>query len=288
MISFQQTIKDSIEFSGFGLFTGEPVSVRFKPASVNTGIRFVRPDLAGSPSVTANTNSISSDTRRVFFKNSEVEVESVEHLMACLAGLEIDNLEIEINNREMPVGDGSSLKFIELFRETEIVKQSAEKSLFISNNKIIVSDGDANITVIPNGEGLTISYILDYNGDYVSDEFTFPFSVSGFCNEIAPARTFGIDSDVSKFKKSGLGKGITDDNTFVVQRNGKFLKPLSMSPAKLRFPDECVRHKILDLIGDLSSSNLKLSGHIIAEKSGHSLNIKMAKKLVEVSKSTDN
>lgn len=288
MVRYQQTIKECLQFSGIGLFSGVQVSLCLKPAPVNSGIKFVRTDLNGKPSILATASSINGDARRVFLKNDDVEVESIEHLMSSLAGLCIDNIEVEINKKEMPSGDGSSLLFVQLLKKTEIVKQDAKKKVFKKNNKVVLSEGNSSISFQPGGEGLKISYILDYGGDYINDEYNFTFSTDKYCDEIAAARTFGIFTDVAKFKEFGIGKGITDDNTFVIQTNGEFLKPLSMTTAKLRFSNECVRHKILDLIGDISLSNMALSGHIIAKRSGHSLNLKMAKKLVELSMSVDN
>ncbi len=288
MNRFQQTIKDVLQFSGVGLFSGKPVSIRLKPAPADTGIKFIRTDLAERPFVVANADSVDGDVRRVVLKNESVEVESVEHFMASLSGLCIDNIVIEIDSKEMPVCDGSSLEYVDLFRKTTIVKQDVKKRSFISNNTVEVSEGDASISIIPDNKPLRYSYTLDYFGEYINDEYSFTFAVDGFCNEIAPSRTFGIISDVLKFKELGIGKGITDENTFVIKKNGDFVKPLSMSPARLRFPDECVRHKILDLIGDLSLSNVALSGHVIAKRSGHGLNLKMAKKLSKLAELSNN
>lgn len=282
MSSFQQTIKDSIEFSGVGLFSGNKVSLRLKPAPVNTGIKFIRTDLPDSPYIIANANSIANDTRRVLIKNNDVEVEGIEHLMACLSGLNVDNLEIELDSKEMPAGDGSSLKFVKLIKETGLIKQNAKRKFYEISDKIVVCDGNASIAIIPNDKKLRVSYTLDFNGYSLNDKLSLTITTDDFCEQIAPARTFGFDSYITKFIELGIGKGVTDDNTFIVQKNGQFSKPLSMSPAELRFSNECVRHKILDLLGDLYLSNIPLHGHIIAKRSGHFLNIRMAKKLAEI------
>ena len=282
MSSFQQTIKESIEFSGVGLFSGNKVSLRLKPAPVNTGIKFIRTDLPNSPHIIANANSIANDTRRVLIKSNGVEVEGIEHLMACLSGLNVDNIEIEIDSKEIPAGDGSSLKFVKLIKETGLIKQNAKRKLFEISDKIIVCDGNASIAIIPDDKKLRVSYTLDFNGYSLNDNLSITITTDDFCEQIAPARTFGFDSYIAKFIELGIGKGVTDDNTFIVHKNGQFSKPLSMSPAELRFSNECVRHKILDLIGDLYLSNMTLHGHVIAKRSGHFLNIRMAKKLVEI------
>ncbi|MGR3218749.1 MAG: UDP-3-O-acyl-N-acetylglucosamine deacetylase [Candidatus Anammoxibacter sp.] len=282
MIDFQQTIKDTVEFSGVGLFFGKPVSLRLKPASIDTGIRFVRSDLPGNPCVPAHAKSVANDTRRVLLKGNGAEVEGIEHMMACLAGLGVDNLEIELNEKEMPAGDGSAIKFVQLIKEAGLIKQDAKKKLLVGNDIIVVSDGNASIAVIPDSDELTVSYTLYFDGYCLDDEYSINVTADSFCEQLAPARTFGLDTNINTFKELGIGKGITDDNTFVVHKNGDFSKPLSGSPARLRFPDECVRHKILDLLGDLSLSNITLRGHIIAKRSGHFLNIRMARKLSEI------
>lgn len=256
--------------------------MRLKPAPVDTGIRFVRVDLDGRPCILANANSIANDTRRVLLKNDESEVEGIEHIMACLAGLEIDNLEIELDSKEMPAGDGSALGFVKLIEQAGIVEQDAKKRRFTGNNMVVVNDGNASISFIPDGEELKVSYTLDFDGYGLDDKYSITLTTNNFCEQIAPARTFGFDSYISAFIKLGIGKGVTDDNTFVVHKDGSFTKPRSMTPARLRFPNECVRHKILDLLGDLYLSNIALNGHIIAKRSGHFLNIRMARKLAEV------
>ena len=271
MNDFQRTIKKTVEVSGVGLFFGKPVSLRLKPAPIDAGIRFVRVDLTGNPCVLAHAKSIVNDTRRVLLKKNGAEVEGIEHMMACLAGLGVDNLEIELNEKEMPAGDGSSIKFVQLIKEAELVEQNAKKKLFASKDIVVVSDGNASIAIIPDGEELRVSYTLDFSGYCLNDKYSITITTNSFCEQIAPARTFGFDSNINTFKELGIGKGITDDNTFVVRRDGGFSKPLSMTPAELRFPDECVRHKILDLLGDLYLSNITLRGHIIAKRSGHFL-----------------
>lgn len=285
MSGYQQTINRSVTLSGAGLFSGKPVVLRLRPSSVGTGIRFVRVDLPSSPSVRADAASIVNDTRRVLLEDGEAVVEGIEHLMASLAGLGVDNLTVELDGREMPAGDGSALKFVELVTGAGIVKQDAQRRCFTGKDSLVVSDGHASIAVIPDRETLTLTYLLDFNGYCLNDKYTVDITVDTFCDQIAPARTFGLDSNVAIFKELGIGKGITDDNTFIVQRNGNFTKPLSGSPATLRFPDECIRHKVLDLLGDLSLSNVALNGHIIAKRSGHFLNVRMARKIADVCRS---
>ncbi len=288
---YQHTIKDAVEISGRGLFTGNPVTLRLKPAPVNAGIRFVRVDLPGKPRIKANIDSVANDTMRVFLKENDVEVECVEHMMSCLSGLGIDNLDIEIDNREMPIIDGSSLKYVEIIMAVGIEKQDAEKDVFTINEKIVVSDGSASIFAEPNdddGDALKLTYTLDYGGHYLSENYSVTITGDDFREQLAPARTFGLDSNIDMFKQLGLGSGVTDENTFILHKNGQITKPISVTPAKLRFSNECVRHKMLDLLGDLYLSNLALRGHIIAVRSGHFLNIRMAKRLADLARPSNN
>lgn len=280
MYTTQKTIGREIEFSGMGMFRGESTKLRFKPAPLNSGIYFVRIDLPNRPKVPAHIYALSSNDKRIFLKNQEAEVESVEHLMAALAGLGIDNIEIEVDSREIPSGDGSAKLFLEVFRKAGVVALGGEKRVYIVKSPIIVSNGDASIRAIPCKKGLILSYTLDFNGSFIKQQtYNIEFTEKNFCKEIAPARTFGLSRNIEEFKMLGLGKGITDFNSTILHEDGTMTTPISMSPAKLRFPDEFVRHKILDLVGDLYLANIIIQGHIIANRSGHSLNVQLAEKI---------
>ncbi|MBI2469915.1 MAG: UDP-3-O-[3-hydroxymyristoyl] N-acetylglucosamine deacetylase [Planctomycetes bacterium] len=283
MDSAQKTIGREAECSGIGMFRGKSASIRFKPSPLNSGISFIRVDLPNRPRVLAHVHSLSSNYKRVFLKNKEAEVESVEHLMAALAGLGIDNIEIEINGQEVPAGDGSAIPFLEVFKKAGIVELGGKKKVFIVKSPIMVSSGNASVMAVPCEKGLVFSYTLDFNGSFIKRQtYDIEITEENFCRDIAPARTFGLSTYIEEFKKLGLGKGVTDDNSIVVHEDGKMTKPISMKPAKLRFPDEFVRHKILDLVGDLYLANVLIQGHIIANRSGHSLNVQLAEKIAQV------
>jgi len=281
--STQRTIGQETECSGIGMFRGERTKLRFKPAPLNSGIYFVRVDLPSRPRIPANVNSLSSNYKRIFLKNEEAEVESVEHLMAALAGLGIDNIEIEINGREIPAGDGSSKLFLEILRKVGTVELGGKKRIFTVKTPIMVSSESASVMAVPHDKGLIFSYTLDFNGAFIKKQtYDIEFTEENFCREIAPARTFGLSTYIEEFKRLGLGKGITDDNSVIVHEDGKMTKPISMKSAELRFPDEFVRHKILDLVGDLYLANVLIQGRIIANRSGHSLNVQLAEKIARV------
>ena len=285
----QRTISRVVEYAGIGLFTGEEAKLRFKPSSANTGINFVRTDIEGHPKIPASIEAVSDSTRQMSLEKQGAGVKSIEHLMAALAGLGIDNIEIEINGNEVPAGDGSSLLFTQLLKGTGVVPLEKPRKTFYLREELEVSDGDASIIALPHDKGLSLSYILDFNGSYLNRQcFEIELTEDNFSTQIASARTWGLSSVIEEYKKKGLGKGVTDDNSFILHEDGTITKPLSMAPASLRFPNECVRHKILDIIGDLYLTNLELNARIVATKSGHYLNACMAKKIIEVSKNQIN
>ena len=285
MNSQQKTISRIVEYSGVGLFTGEGVKLRFNPAPANTGIKFIRTDIASQPKVPANVETLSGSNRMVSLGKNGIGVKSVEHVMAALAGLGIDNIEIEINGNEVPAGDGSSLLFTQLLKGIGIKPLEEPKNIFCLQEELKVSNGDASILALPYEKGLSLSYILDFNGSFLNRQcFEIEMTENNFSTEIAPARTFGLSTIIEEYKKRGWGKGVTDENSLILNEDGTITKPLSMTPANLRFPDECVRHKILDIIGDLYLTNLTLHARIVATKSGHYLNTCMAEKIFESSK----
>lgn len=282
MDAAQRTIKQEAEYSGMGMFRGGITNLRFKPTPVNSGISFVRVDLPGRPRVPAHVSALSSNYKRVFLKKKEAEIESVEHLMAALSGLGIDNIEIELDGQEIPAGDGSAKLFVEIFKNAGIVELGDKKKIFTIKTPIEVRSGDASVMAVPCEKGLVFSYTLDFHGSFAQRQtYDIEFTEENFCTELAPARTFGLSTYVEEFRRLGLGKGVTDDNSIIVHEDGKMTKPVSMKPAELRFPDELVRHKILDLVGDLYLANVVIQGRIIANRSGHSLNVQLAEKIVK-------
>lgn len=283
MIDPQRTIKKVVKFSGKGLFTGESVSLRLNPDAANTGIKFIRTDLPNRPTIPASVGFLSDLSRRILLKKNGAEVQCVEHLMAALAGMGIDNLSIELDGCEIPAGDGSSRIFTELIKDAGTLEQNEPKKIFVVVHPITVKKGDTSISALPYDKGFLLSYVLDFDGAFLHNQcYNIELDEVNFMEEIAPARTFILSKYIEEFRKLGLGKGVTDDNSLVVHEDGRITKPLSMTPAHLRFPDECIRHKVLDLIGDLYLTSVTLRGHIIAFKSGHALNALMAKKIAEV------
>ncbi len=271
-MDYQKTIREEVHYTGIGLHTGNKSTVTFKPAPVNSGVRFVRTDLPGKPGIAADIFMAADIPRRTTLKNGEVEVHTVEHILAALAGLGLDNLTIEVNANEVPETDGSALPFVSLLSQGGIVSQEKAKKYARLSEPIYVSEGGSSLVAFPALE-LGISFTLDYDHPYLGTQFASFFPTSNiFEKEIAGARTFCLEEEAKALQARGLGKGANLQNTLLVGNKG-------IVGGKLRFEDEFVRHKILDLIGDLFLLGCPLRAQIIAIRSGHSLNIKLVRKI---------
>ncbi|MDD4899027.1 MAG: bifunctional UDP-3-O-[3-hydroxymyristoyl] N-acetylglucosamine deacetylase/3-hydroxyacyl-ACP dehydratase, partial [Candidatus Omnitrophica bacterium] len=273
----QKTIEREISISGIGLHTGNKVKVIFKPAPVDSGINFVRTDLPAKPKVKADINSLlaqSRSPRRTSIGGAEFDIQTIEHLMSALAGSGIDNLTIEIDNKEVPGMDGSSLNFLEALSKAGIIEQEKERQVFTLKDPIFIEEEGSYIIAFPSSE-FKISYTLDYRHPYLKTQF-LEVKIDGqnFQALLAPARTFCLEEEAAQLQSQGLGCGANYDNTLVVGKNG-------VVKNKLRFEDEFIRHKILDLLGDLYLLGSPLKAHVIAIRSGHSLNLKLVKKISE-------
>jgi len=271
----QKTIAKELSLKGIGLHTANKVTLKFKPAEIDSGINFIRVDLPEQPQVKATVDNLLSPVRscrRTSIGFDSVEIQTIEHLMAALCGLGIDNIFVEIDNDEIPGLDGRSLKFLEILNEAGTVEQEKERKYFAIKEPIYVEEEGSSIIALPAQE-FKISYTLNYNHPFLNKDFMELNINSGlFKTEIASARTFCLEDEADELKRQGLGKGANYENTLVVGDRGVIQN-------KLRFDDEFVRHKILDLIGDLYLIGCPIKGHIIALKSGHSLNLKLAKKI---------
>jgi len=278
----QRTIQKPVEHSGIGLFSGEQVRIALRPAEPSTGVCFVRTDLPEKPRVPASPDAIANKYRRTILRKDGVEIESVEHLLAALAGLGIDNLEVEISNREPPIGDGSARVFVELLKRAGIVEQDEERRGFVVQEPMSVFEGDASLVVLPSDRGFTVSYNLDFDSDLIKPQsLHLEVTEKTFEEEIAPARTFGLHAWIDEFRSLGLGKGASNENCLVIREDGSVTGPLDHTPVPLRFPDEFVRHKILDLLGDLFLANVRLQARVVGTKSGHLLNARMVERIVD-------
>ncbi len=263
----QRTIQRPCSFEGLGIHTGERVTVEFLPAPPDSGLVFIRRDLPGSPRIPVTPASARYDrieARRTILENGEAQVHTVEHLLATVAGLGIDNLEISLDGLEAPEPEGGSAAPIAaILREAGLVDQTAPRRVFRLPRPVVYREGDVEISALPAGE-LRLSYTIVYDDPLIGTQHgSFPISPERFLAEIAPARTFALYRDVQALREAGMIKGGSLSNAIVVQ-DGQLL-----NKEPLRFADEFVRHKVLDLIGDLALLGRPLCAHVIAVRAGH-------------------
>ena len=269
----QKTISRSVSCSGIGIHSGEPARLTFKPAEVNTGIQFVRADLKGKPRIPAIIDHVNSIKRGTALGIGEVKVYTVEHVLAAVSGLGIDNLLIEVRGVEIPAADGSSSIFVQLLEKAGIVEQDAPRKVAVLTKPFNYEENGIQFLLLPN-DTLKISFHIEYPNPIVGCQFdSLEINAETFREHIAEARTFAFFEDVEQLKKEGLIKGGSLDNALVI--NGD--KILNSEP--LRSPKELVRHKILDLLGDLYLLGVPLKAHVISSKSGHPSNINLVRKL---------
>jgi UDP-3-O-[3-hydroxymyristoyl] N-acetylglucosamine deacetylase/3-hydroxyacyl-[acyl-carrier-protein] dehydratase len=271
----QKTIKNSVTLSGVGLHTGKNVHMTIKPAADNEGICFLRIDLPGKQPVKVNASNAVMDekvTRCTAIEFQGVRIYTIEHLMAAFNGLGVDNAIIEIDAEEVPGMDGSSQDFLKALEKAGIVEGQAEKYVFTIQEPIVVSNKNATIVMVPHDQ-LNISYTLDYDHPLLRSQFSsYSLDLTVFTKELASARTFCLESEAEAIKAQGLAKGANYQNTLVMSNKG----PLENT---LRFADECARHKVLDIVGDLFLLGYPVKGAIFATKSGHALNRALVKKI---------
>ena len=270
----QRTLRTVVEFSGVGLHSGRTVRARVLPAPQGTGVEFVRTDVPDSPPIPANIAYHSAKERRTRLVRGSAEVDTVEHLLAVCTGLGVDNLTVELDGPELPGLDGSAAEYVRLFQQAGIVDQSAEAREFRLEQPVYVRQGAATLVALPTEKpALTLQYVASFDEPGVDGgSFQLDVSPETFGREIAPARTFCLASEVEALQKAGFGKGATRENTVV----------LGDPAMQLRLPNEPVRHKLLDLLGDLHLLGAELHAHIIATRSGHATNAELVRRLLDL------
>lgn len=284
---FQRTLKNDVAFEGAGLHSGKEVKVKVLPAEAGHGISFVRTDLEDQPEVAALCSNLKSRARRSVLMQGAAQVETIEHLLGSLWALQIDNAVVEIDGEEVPGLDGSAQEFVQAIRAAGIVDQKAERKRYSVKEPIYVQEGAASLVALPgDGEGLQIEYHMDYSGvaglnGLAKQSVNFRLTPEGFEEQIAGARTFVFEHEVEQLREAGFGKGATPQNTLIVGESG-------VRENSLRYDDELARHKILDLVGDLATLGADLDAKVIATRSGHSLNMKLVKQLLEAMHAEEN
>jgi UDP-3-O-[3-hydroxymyristoyl] N-acetylglucosamine deacetylase/3-hydroxyacyl-[acyl-carrier-protein] dehydratase len=279
----QRTIKNPLEMRGVGLHEGHDVRVVIRPSAADTGALFFRSDLPDSDPIPATIESIAEAERRTMLRRGAAEVHTVEHLLAALAALNIDNVEIELDGPELPALDGSALPWFEALGAAGSVDQKVSRKEFTIEQPLFVEMDGAVMNAIPttNG-GLQLAYTLDYRQQGMPPQFVevdLPGSDIG--SEIAPARTFVFASEVDALRANDLGAGANEENTVVLDGGA----PLH---GELRFPDEPARHKLLDLLGDLYLLGADVHGRISATRSGHRTHHAMVRRLAAAMEREEN
>lgn len=268
---FQHTLNTYIEQRGIGLHTGERVTVQIHPAPVNTGRYFVRTDLeGGSVTIPARIEALHQTVLSTELTCDGATIRTVEHLLAALAGLGIDNARIEVNGPEIPLLDGSAQEWVEAIVLAGWETQATERCKFELDRPAIVQQGDAFVMAVP-ADRPTFTYGIDFPHPAIDRQWQ-SIDLEEFAMAIAPARTFGFAESVEKLRASGLIKGGSLDNALVCGARGWINPPL-------RYPDEPVRHKLLDLVGDISLLGIFPKAHIVAYKGSHSLHTQLVQRL---------
>ncbi|MBI5739472.1 MAG: UDP-3-O-acyl-N-acetylglucosamine deacetylase [Nitrospirae bacterium] len=269
----QNTIKKEIVVTGKGLHTGMVINMRINPAPRDTGVIFIRVD-KGNVRIKAGVSSVVDTTFATTIASKGIKVGTVEHLLAAFSGLNIDNVYVELDGPEVPIMDGSALPFVNKMIEAGIAKQAKSISYIRILEPVVVSKGQSQIAVTPY-DGTRITYRLFYTHPAFGEQkLALDIAALKFAQEVAPARTFGFLRDVEMLRSRGLAKGGSLENAIVLGDKEV------INGNKLRFRDEFVRHKILDAVGDISLIGSPIRGHIIANKSGHTLHIELLRKIL--------
>jgi UDP-3-O-[3-hydroxymyristoyl] N-acetylglucosamine deacetylase/3-hydroxyacyl-[acyl-carrier-protein] dehydratase len=300
MSTKQRTVADRVTLSGVGLHTGNLSSITFAPADVNSGFTFVRTDLPGSQEVQALVDNVVDISRGTTIANGDARVHTVEHVLAALVGMGVDNCRIELSNNEPPVGDGSALPFVEMLRTVGVQQQSAERQEVIVEAPVRYTDEQrgTEIVALPNDE-YRVTVMVDYNNPALGSQHTGLFNLEQeFETEFAPARTFCFLHEVETLWKQGLIQGGNLDNAIVIvdkEMSDDDLRALLtemgiegnavlgsngiLNDNALRFRNEPARHKLLDMLGDLALIGPRLRAQVLAARPGHAANIEFARKM---------
>ncbi len=302
-IKFQRTIGSQTSCIGVGLHTGVESKITFKPAPENFGIRFKRMDVEGCPEIRADIDHVVDISRGTTIEENGVRIHTVEHALAACVGIGLDNILIELTEKEPPVMDGSSIDFVEALLKAGIVKQESPRNYLHIDEAVGYTDSERGVDIhIMPSDQFRITFMIDYKFRTLGTQFTTLDEVEkNFAKDIAPARTFCFLSEVKTLKENGLIKGGNLDNAVVIvdkeidQSEADNIKDLfgikrkislgangTLNGKELRYDNEPVRHKALDLIGDLALLGMPLQGHVIASKSGHAANVELVKRIKKV------
>lgn len=270
----QRTLEQPVTTRGVALHTGAQVTMTLRPAPADHGVVFHRVDLPGSPGISATAKHVVDTALATNLGNGEARVGTVEHLLAALSGLGVDNVRVEVDGPEVPILDGSSGPFLYLVRSAGIRILEAPKSFVVIRRPVVLRDGDREVALSP-CDRLRIDCAIDFHHPLVPGQaLSIDFSSNSFTRELARARTFGFLKDVEAMKSAGLARGGSLENAIVVDEFS------ILNPEGLRYPDEFVRHKMLDALGDLALFGHPVIGHLRVTKSGHALHHRLVSKVL--------
>lgn len=271
----QRTLAEPVSCTGIGMHSGKTVHLTIHPAPINHGIKFVRTDLPECPTISAHFNMVVDTSLATVIGYEGFIVSTIEHLMACFAGLSIDNALVELDAYEVPIMDGSAGPFADMIRQAGIKEQLGPRYYFVVNRPIELCENGKSVIIYP-AEAFRISCTIQYDHPLIRKQACSIFvSDRVFESEICRARTYGFMHEIDYLKRYGFARGGSLDNAIVIDKN-KIL-----NNEGLRFPDEFVRHKILDCIGDISLLGMPLLGHVVLHRSGHAFNHAFLKKFFE-------
>ncbi len=299
----QQTLQSPASISGVGLHTGQNVTITFKPAAENFGYKFQRIDLEGQPIVEADVDNVVDTARGTTIAKGTARISTIEHALAALAGLEIDNVLIEVNGPEVPILDGSAMPFINLLLKAGIEKQEADKEYYVLKSNVTYEDTARKVEMLAvPSEDFRITVMVDYNSPILGTQHATMYNIGEFQTEIAACRTFCFFREIEQMAKNNLIKGGDLDNAIVlvdkevgdeeltnlakllnkpkieVKKNG------ILNNTQLKYENEPARHKLLDIVGDLALIGMPIKGHFLAARPGHAANIEFAKKIKQLIK----
>ncbi len=262
----QQTLARPVQCAGIGVHSGKQTSIVIRPAPENHGIRFRRVDLPGTQDIPALFKTVVDTSLATVIGKEGAIVSTIEHLMAAFSGLSIDNALVEIDGYEMPIMDGSSKEFAQALTTAGVVEQTAPRWYFVMTKPVRFSEQDKFVEIVP-GKGFSITCTIDFDHPLIGRQaISFDPYKESFKEKISQARTFGFIQDIEYLKKFSLGRGGSLDTAIVID------KDRVLNQGGLRQPDEFVRHKLLDSLGDFSLLGMPIQGHITTFKSGHALN----------------
>lgn len=272
LAQMEQTLADAVEFTGVGLHSGAPVTMRLLAAPAGSGIVFRRTDLDNFE-ISANGRNVAKVSYATSLMRQGVLISTTEHLLSALIGMGVDNVIVELDNLELPILDGSALPYVEAFLRVGIRTQRRRREVIRVLQPVEVREGDKFIGVYP-GTGYRIDYTIDFPAPIGRQKAFVDLAAETYGTAIAAARTFGYKADEKRLRDMGLIRGAGPENAII-------LTPQGAENGPLRYDDEFVRHKVLDLIGDLALAGRRIEGHVVAERAGHAMHTALVSRLLK-------